>query len=279
MDRLYNDVSLKISRLVTLEYNTSFSNAIRFLGKEERNAIYSIYGFVRIADEIVDTFHGIDKQHYLESYEKEFYLAYQSGVSTNPVLHSFQLTVKKYNINDALIRAFLKSMMYDTQKSTYCTNEEIKEYIYGSADVVGLMCLKVYINGDETLYNSLKAPAMRLGSAFQKVNFIRDLKNDTEQLKRQYFPEVVNGKFTEELKNRIVEDIEDDFHESYKGVKLLPGRSKLAVALAYHFYRTLLKKIQNTPASVIMETRIRITGIRKFLLFIKVFLYYKLNLL
>lgn len=279
MDKLFNSVTYKISRLITKEYSTSFSTAVGFLKKKEQQAIYSIYGFVRFADEIVDTFYDIDKKQLLESFEKEYYQAAQSGVSTNPVIHSFLLTVNKYDIDRALIQAFLKSMKSDLYKSQYSNDQEMAEYIYGSADVVGLMCLKVFVNGDESLYHQLKVPAMRLGSAFQKVNFLRDLKNDTEQLKRQYFPELTNGILTDEVKNKIIEKINHDFGESYEGMKLLPGRSKLAVAVAYYFYKTLLKKIQNKPAEIILVSRIRISGARKILLFLKSYLSYILNLI
>src|SRR4030042_2655127 len=185
MNKLYNTVAYKISRLVTREYSTSFSKAVSFLKKDDQEAIYSIYGFVRYADEIVDTFHTVDKDKILESFENEYYSAVKRAVSTNPILHSFQLTVKKYNIPDELVKAFLKSMRYDLYKTQYSNKNEVDEYIYGSADVVGLMCLKVFVNGDETLYERLKVPAMRLGSAFQKINFLRDIKSDTEILNRQ----------------------------------------------------------------------------------------------
>ena len=279
MDKLYNSVTYKISKLITKEYSTSFSTAVSCLKKKEQQAIYSIYGFVRYADEIVDTFYDIDKKLLLESFENEYYQAAECGVSTNPVIHSFLLTVYKYDIDKALIQAFLKSMKADLYKTQYNNEREMNEYIYGSADVVGLMCLKVFVRGDNTLYDQLKLPAMRLGSAFQKVNFLRDLKKDTEQLKRQYFTELTNAIFTDEVKNRIIEKITHDFVESYEGMKLLPGRSKLAVAIAYYFYKTLLKKIQKKPAEFILVSRTRISGARKILLLIKSYLSYILNLI
>jgi phytoene synthase len=279
MDKLYNDVANKISRLVTLEYSNSFSRAVSFLEKESRQAIYSIYGFVRFADEIVDTFHSVDKDNILKSFENEYYAAYERGVSTNPILHSFQLTVKKYNLDDNLIKAFLKSMHDDLYKTLYNDKKEMNDYIYGSADVVGLMCLKVFVNGDEALYERLKEPAMRLGSAFQKVNFLRDIKSDTEILKRQYFPELAGKQLTDEIKEKIITEISADFNASYMGLKALPGRSKLAVAIAYYFYKTLLKKIQNKPAETVMKSRIRISGLRKSSLFIKAYAAYVLNLI
>ena len=278
MDKLYHNVTYKISKLITKEYSTSFSTAVGFLRRDQQLAVYSIYGFVRYADEIVDTFHDIDKKHFLETFEKEYYQAVKSGVSLNPVIHSFQLTVRKYQIDDELIRAFLRSMKADLHKTRYTDESEINEYIYGSADVVGLMCLKVFVNGDESLYKQLRVPAMRLGSAFQKVNFLRDLKKDTEQLNRQYFPELVNGILTDGIKTKIIQKIQRDFNEAYEGIQSLPGRSKLAVMIAYSFYKTLLRKIQKRPAQMIMASRIRISGARKTLLFLKVYFSYILNL-
>ncbi len=278
MDELFNNVTYQISKLITKEYSTSFSTAVGFLRRDQQLAIYSIYGFVRYADEIVDTFHDADKKHLLESFEKDYYQAAESGISLNPVIHSFQLTVKKYRIDDELIQAFLSSMKADLIKTKYNDEKEISEYIYGSADVVGLMCLKVFVNGNESLYKQLNGPAMRLGSAFQKVNFLRDLKKDTELLKRQYFPELANSILTERIKNEIILKIKHDFNESYKGIQLLPGRSKLAVMIAYNFYKTLLKKIQKKPAENIMASRIRISGTRKILLFLKAYFSYILNL-
>ncbi|MBN1413544.1 MAG: phytoene/squalene synthase family protein [Bacteroidales bacterium] len=269
MDQLYNAVAYKISRLVTREYSTSFSKAVGFLTKEDQTAIYSIYGFVRYADEIVDTFHTVDKNKILAAFEEEYYNAVKTGVSTNPILHSFQLTVKKYNIPDELVKAFLKSMQFDLYKTEYNSKKEMNEYIYGSADVVGLMCLKVFVNGDEMLYEQLKVPAMRLGSAFQKVNFLRDIKNDTEILKRQYFPELAGKVLTDITKEKIIAEISTDFKASYEGIKLLPGRSKLAVTIAYYYYKALLNKIRNHTAKAVMSSRIRITGTKKFLLFLK----------
>ncbi|MBN2213100.1 MAG: squalene/phytoene synthase family protein [Bacteroidales bacterium] len=279
MDILFNSVTYQISRLVTRKYSTSFSTAVGLLEKDKKRAIHSIYGFVRFADEIVDTFSGVDRKQLLESFENEYYKALKCGVSLNPVIHSFILTINHYNIDKSLIQAFLKSMKSDLQKTKYSTDQEMNEYIYGSADVVGLMCLRVFVNGDETLFKQLKGPAMKLGSAFQKVNFLRDLKNDTEELRRQYFPELVNGNFTKEIKDKIIKKIKLDFKESYEGIRLLPGRSRLAVAVAYFFYKTLLKKIQKTPAETIILSRIRITDARKILLFIKTYLLYILNLI
>ena len=242
-------------------------------------AIHSIYGFVRFADEIVDTFFGVDRKQLLKSFEKEYDKASECGVSLNPIIHSFLLTINEYDIDESLIQAFLRSMKSDLQKTRYSTDQEMNEYIYGSADVVGLMCLRVFVNGDETLYEQLKVPAMKLGSAFQKVNFLRDLKSDTEELKRQYYPELANGIFTKEIKDKIIKKINRDFEESREGIRLLPGRSRLAVAVAYFFYKTLLKKIRNKPPEAIMASRIRISGFRKMLLFVRVYMTYILKLI
>jgi 15-cis-phytoene synthase len=278
MDELYDQIAYKISRLVTHEYSTSFSKAVSLLEKDDRQAIYSIYGFVRCADEIVDTFHGIDKKLVLESFEREYYAAVACGISSNPILHAFQLTVKKYRIPDELIRAFLKSMKSDLVKTNYIHKEEMREYIYGSADVVGLMCLKVFVKGDELLYERLQESAMKLGSAFQKVNFLRDIKKDTEILQRNYFPDLSGKVLTREIKEKLIAEISDDFDVAYKGLVFLPGRSKLAVTIAYYYYRSLLSKIKRCPAETIRESRLRISDVKKFLLFLKAYSRYTLNL-
>jgi phytoene/squalene synthetase len=191
MIQLYNDVSFTISKIVTQSYSTSFSIAVSFLNPENRDAIYSIYGFVRFADEIVDTFHDFDKETLLSEFEDAYYKAHKEGISLNPVLHSFQVTVKKYDIPDELIQSFLSSMKVDLVNNGTYTKPEVDEYIYGSAAAVGLMCLCVFVKGDKTLYNDLQYPAMKLGSAFQKVNFLRDLKNDINDLHRSYFPRLI----------------------------------------------------------------------------------------
>jgi len=205
---LYNKTSFQISRLVTQSYSTSFSIATSLFEKEMRDAIYSIYGFVRFADEIVDTFQEYDKKYLLEKFENDYYDAVKKGISLNPVLQSFQETVKKYSIPDENIQAFLTSMKFDLVKNHYNDKTEIDKYIYGSADAVGLMCLKVFCNGDDKLYKELEKPAMKLGSAFQKVNFLRDLRNDTRVLGRTYFPEIQDERFDEENKLIVIKDIE-----------------------------------------------------------------------
>ena len=274
---LYDQVSFKVSKLVTRSYSTSFSIAVSFLDREIQQGIYGIYGFVRYADEIVDTFLEHDKESLLNKFEDDYYEAQKSGISLNPVLHSFQITVSKYQIPDELIRAFLLSMRTDLHKTRYTTKNEIDAYIYGSADVVGLMCLAVFTKGNRTMYENLKESAMRLGSAFQKVNFLRDLKNDTESLDRQYFPEIENGMFNDTVKSNIIADIERDFVAARKGISALPNDAKLAVLIAFYYYRCLVRKIKHTPARKLMVTRIRIPETLKMALLFKALLVYKLR--
>jgi 15-cis-phytoene synthase len=262
MKELFDEVTFKCSKLVTQEYSTSFSLGIKMLDKSIRNAIFSIYGFVRFADEIVDTFHDFDKEELLNRFEEDYYIAYDKEISLNPILHSFQLTVKKYNIDDALIQAFLKSMRSDLSKKEFDV-EEIKEYIYGSADVVGLMCLKVFVNGDDAAYAKLKPSAMRLGSAFQKVNFLRDINNDVNHLHRVYFPILNDNKLTDDIKKQIIDDINQDYSEALKGIKKLPATSKKGVYAAYLYYFKLTKKIGRTKAKTLLTKRIRISNFLK----------------
>lgn len=246
---------------------------------EMRRAIYSIYGFVRLADEIVDTFHESNQEFLLNDFKKEYYKTLQQGISMNPILHSFGITVTKYQFPDELVDSFLKSMKSDLNKQVYETNSELDSYIHGSANVVGLMSLLVFLNGDKQRYNELKEPAMKLGSAFQKVNFLRDLKADSHELNRLYFPDVEIDNFTEEAKDQLVADIERDFDEAEKGIKELPGKSKLAVYIAFIYYKKLLQKLKQTPADEIVKTRIRVPDSTKFLLFTKARVKYKLNLI
>jgi len=276
MLQLYNHTSLNISKLVTRAYSTSFSIAVSFLEPEIKSGIYSIYGFVRFADEIVDTFDSFDKKQLLEKFENDYYEGLNSGISLNPILHSFQNVVRTYKIPDDLIQSFLKSMKADLYKNDY-DQTEINEYIYGSAEVVGLMCLKVFTKGDENLYAALKFPAMKLGSAFQKVNFLRDLKNDIESLDRRYFVGLDKCTFNDAVKNDIIKDIENDFASSYAGIKQLPNNSQLAVLIAYYYYGRLLKKIKQTPAKKLITTRIRVANSKKFILLLKAYFNYKLS--
>ena len=279
MKQLYDQVSYTCSKNVTKKYSTSFSLAVNMLSPKIRESIYSIYAFVRFADEIVDSFHDYEKEELLNEFEVDYYKAFEQNISLNPILNCFQLTVKKYNITDDLIQSFLKSMRADLQKETYETVEEYNEYIYGSADVVGLMCLKVFVNGDEEKYESLKESAMKLGSAFQKVNFLRDLKDDYELLHRSYFPGVNLKELSVEEKADIIADIESDFKEAFSGIKRLPLEAKFGVYTAYVYYRRLLKKLNSTPSKEILNTRIRVSNPMKISLLARSFVVYKLNLL
>ena len=275
---LYNELSYELSREITRKYSTSFHSATTLFGAETRRAIQSIYGFVRLADEIVDTFHDTDKQYLLEKFEADYYDAYKQGISLNPLLHSFQSTVKKYGINDEFIQDFLLSMKADIEKKEYKSKSEMNDYIYGSADVVGLMCLKVFCNGNVKLFQSLLIPAMRLGSAFQKVNFLRDLREDLETLGRSYFPEVSLNKPDEKTKAILVEDIEKDFATALEGIRKLPDDSRLAVMVAYRYYTRLLKNIKKTPAQELMKRRIRVSDSKKVMLLVTSVIKHKLNL-
>lgn len=280
MKKLFDQVSSETSRLVTKKYSTSFSMAVKMLSPKIRAAIYNIYGFVRFADEIVDTFHDYDKEQLLKDFEVEYYKAYTNGISLNPILNSFQHTVRQYNITDDMVQSFLRSMRADLHKSVYTTQEEYNEYIYGSADVVGLMCLKVFVDGDEERYNELKDAAMRLGSAFQKVNFLRDLKDDYELLNRSYFPNVDLTSLDAESKQKIIQEIEEDFDYAFNhGILKLPIEAKFGVYMAYRYYRRLLKKLKRVPSSKIIETRVRISNPMKLNLLARSYVKYKLNMI
>jgi phytoene synthase len=276
---LYNKLSFSTNKLITKTYSTSFSMASSMFDKETREAIFNIYGFVRIADEIVDTFHNYDKKYLLEKFEQDYYDAIRQGISFNPVLNAFQFTVKKYGIPDEHIKAFLNSMKCDLNIQSYNNESEISEYIYGSADVVGLMCLKVFCNGNTELYKKLETPAMKLGSAFQKVNFLRDINNDIHILGRQYFPLLNNKELDNDVKVTLINDIENDFNIAYVGIKMLPGRSKLAVLIAFYYYKGLLNKIKKTTPNVILNNRIRISDTLKIILLLKALFVYKLKLI
>lgn len=275
---VYNEISFKTSKIITQKYSTSFSKAVSLLPDEMRQATYSIYGFVRLADEIVDTFHSINQELVLDSFERDFYDAMAHGISMNPVLHSFALTVKKYDIPTHLVDSFLKSMKTDLRKQTYTDANELNEYIYGSADVVGLMCLKIFVNGEEQLYNDLEKPAMKLGSAFQKVNFLRDLKADIEDLDRTYFPQFSINTFNEVVKHELIKDIENDFKEAKYGIDRLPEKSKLAVYIAFVYYKKLLENLKTTPSHKIMEKRVRVAGPTKLMLLCKAYLQFQLKM-
>ena len=278
MKSIFDKVSYDCSKIVTESYSTSFSLATKMLAPSIRPDIYNIYGFVRFADEIVDTFHDYDKEELLNKFQVDLDAALKDKISLNPILNSFQHTVHKYDIPYHLVSSFLKSMRMDLTKSAYKTNEEYKEYIYGSADVVGLMCLKVFVHGDVTKYEHLKESAMALGSAFQKVNFLRDLKADFEGLNRAYFPNANLMELNEESKTHIIEEIKEDFQKGYVGILQLPNEAKFGVYTAYKYYYKLLKKLQNTPSLEIKNARIRVPNYEKFGLLAKSYVNFKLNL-
>lgn len=277
MKSIFDTISFECSRNVTKTYSTSFSSAVRMLAPSIRQDIYNIYGFVRFADEIVDSFHDYNKEELFHLFQLDLDAALRNKISLNPVLNSFQHTVTKYNIPDELIAAFMRSMKLDLTKMTYDTHEEYNEYIYGSADVVGLMCLKVFVNGDDAKYDALKDAAMRLGSAFQKVNFLRDLKADFEGLNRTYFPETDLNQLNEASKNKIIQEIEADFRAGFEGIINLPLEAKFGVYTAYVYYKKLLYKLSKTPSAEIKNTRIRVPDYEKFGLFAKCYFSYKLN--
>jgi len=271
MQDLYNDTAYRTSALVTRTYSTSFSAAVRLLDREAQKAIYSIYGFVRFADEIVDTFHSHDKKELLEKFEKDYYDASDKGISLNPILHAFQLTVKNYSITDDLIQAFMGSMKTDLYKRNHESHSETASYIYGSAEVIGLMCLKVFVKGDEILYGELREPARKLGSAFQKVNFLRDIRDDTILLNRNYFHHSLANGFNDEVKQLIVRDVEVEFEESLQGLRKLPPASRTGVLTAYLYYRKLLGKIKTTPAEDLLKKRVRVPDYIKLFLLLKAY--------
>lgn len=277
MKSLFDTVSFECSKNVTRAYSTSFSSAVKMLAPTIRQDIYNIYGFVRFADEIVDSFHDYNKEDLFDLFEKDLAAALENKISLNPILNSFQHTVHKFEIPEDLIAAFMKSMKMDLVKTKYHTDAEYKEYIYGSADVVGLMCLKVFVKGDDAKYQNLKEGAMRLGSAFQKVNFLRDLKADYEDLSRTYFPNTDLTKLDEVSKQNIISEIEADFEASYQGIINLPIEAKFGVYTAYIYYKKLLSKLKKTPSSEIKNTRIRVSDYQKMQLFAKCYFSYKLN--
>ncbi len=279
MKHIFDKVSYIASKNVTNEYSTSFSLATKMLGKSIRQDIYNIYGFVRFADEIVDSFHDYDKEALFDDFEKQMYAAIESKISLNPILNSFQETYHKYNLSIEEVEAFMRSMRLDLKKTIYKTRDEYEAYIYGSADVVGLMCLRVFVKGDVEKYENLKYAAMKLGSAFQKVNFLRDLKEDFEVLNRTYFPKTNLNELDEVSKEAIIADIEKDFEEGYNGIVRLPIEARFGVFTAYRYYRQLLLKISNTPAMQIKSTRIRISNSKKIELLTRSYVKYQLNLL
>ncbi len=279
MKALFDQISFECSRNVTKAYSTSFASAVRMLAPSIRQDIYNIYGFVRFADEIVDTFHEYNKEALFGFFEDDLQKALDNKISLNPVLNSFQATVHKYAIPKSLIDAFMKSMKQDLYKKEYTTFDEYSDYIYGSADVVGLMCLKVFVKGNDAKYEELKHSAMRLGSAFQKVNFLRDLKADYEELNRTYFPNTDLNCLNEESKQQIIAEIEADFEAGFKGILKLPMEAKFGVYTAYVYYKKLLTKLKKTPSMEIKNTRIRVPDYEKVGLLANCYLKYRLNLL
>jgi len=269
MKNLFDEVSLKCSEITTKYYSTSFSLGIRLLDKKIHSPIYSIYGFVRLADEIVDSFHEFDKAKLLNEFTESTKQAIENKISLNPILNSFQEVVNKYNIEWKHIQDFLSSMESDLNQKKH-DEDSYKQYIKGSAEAVGLMCLRVFCNNNNKLYNELEKYAIYLGSVFQKVNFIRDISADYNELKRVYFPQLNINEFNEEEKNKIEDDIEKEFNLALIGIKQLPKSAKIGVFLAYSYYYSLFKKIKSTPAEKIMTKRIRIPNFTKFLLLIKV---------
>ena len=278
MKSIFDNVSYNCSKLVTQSYSTSFSLATKMLATSIRGDIYNIYGFVRFADEIVDTFHDYNKEILFNDFEAELEKALKDKISLNPILNSFQHTYHKYDIPHHLVASFMKSMRMDLKKKKYETTAEYKDYIYGSADVVGLMCLCVFVKGNEKKYEDLKESAMALGSAFQKINFLRDLKTDYDLLERSYFPNTNLLELDEASKKRIVDEIKADFKLGYSGIIKLPVEAKFGVYTAYKYYHKLLQKLQKTPPLEIKNTRIRVPNYQKFGLLAKSYINYKLQL-
>ncbi|WP_189359331.1 phytoene/squalene synthase family protein [Algibacter mikhailovii] len=279
MKSLFDSVSYKSSKIVTKTYSTSFSLATKMLYSSIRGDIYNIYGFVRFADEIVDSFHDYDKEALFNRFSEDLDLALKNRISLNPILNSFQHTFHKYGLERELVDAFMQSMRLDLHKTDYLTDAEYKAYIYGSADVVGLMCLKVFVKGNTEKYNELKDTAMALGSAFQKVNFLRDLKADYEGLNRTYFPNTDLKNLNESSKQNIIDDIEADFEKGLSGIKKLPIEAKFGVFMAYRYYSQLLKKLKKTPALKIKDSRIRVSNPKKIELLMRSYVKYQLNLM
>lgn len=274
---LFDRASLKVSRTFTYTYSTSFSLAIRCLQSDLHRPIHAIYGFVRLADEVVDSFHQFNKAQLLAELRADTKTAIEQGISLNPILNSFQWAVNKYHIEWDLIDKFLRSMEMDLHDQVY-DQAKFNAYILGSAEVVGLMCLRVFCDGDNTMYNRLKAPAMRLGAAFQKVNFLRDLKADHQGLGRTYFPDVEVGQFDRSTKLRIENEMEADFDSGLEGILQLPRNARFGVYLAYVYYWALFKKIKSTPPAEMLERRIRISNPQKFSLLATSLVRHKLNL-
>lgn len=278
MLELFNQTTLQCSKIITEHYSTSFTLGIRTLDRKFHLPIYAIYGFVRYADEIVDTFHDFDKKSLLDRFRRDTYQAIEEKISLNPVLHSFQLVVNQYHIERELIDAFLHSMEMDLEEREY-TEDGYQEYIYGSAEVVGLMCLRVFCEGDLPQYHHLREGARRLGAAFQKVNFLRDLKSDFQDRGRVYFPGVDFKKFDPASKKEIEADIQADFDAAYQAILQLPVGARQGVYLAYVYYQTLFNKIKRLPAARIQEERIRVPDGRKLALLAQTYVKFRMSAL
>lgn len=278
MKALFDSSGLKCSKLVTRTYSTSFSLGIRLFAPKIRPAIYAIYGFVRYADEIVDSFHNYDQEELLTEFIQEYKRSLKRKISLNPIINSFQAVVHEFELYE-YADIFLERMQYDLEISEYTTKEAYENYIYGSADVVGLMCLRVFVDNDNGKFNSLQSSARYLGSAFQKVNFLRDIKQDLESLGRSYFPNVHQKKLTDEVKNEIIADIEQDFEKAYQGLVQLPMESRLGVYIAYKYYSKLLKKLKHTKSEKLMNARIQISKPMKMVILAKGYVRYKFNVI
>lgn len=278
MKHIYDEYSQVASKLVTKRYSTSFYAGVNCLGKELRTDIHNIYGFVRLADEIVDSFHDYNKEELFTDFKKSTYQAIDRGISLNPILHSFQDTINKFNVDIQLVDQFLHSMEMDLNPVEY-TPEKYEEYILGSAEVVGLMCLKIFVQGNQSEYEKLKPHAMILGSAFQKINFLRDIKDDINQLGRVYFPNVQGENFNDQDKKQIEVEIQKEFDEALVGIKMLPKSARFGVYLSYSYYEQLLQKIKKKSATDLLKERVRIPGFQKFIILQKAYLKKVFNLI
>jgi phytoene/squalene synthetase len=276
---LFTEVAQRCSAITTQRYSTSFASAIQLLHKDLHAPIHAIYGLVRFADEIVDTFHDYDKRALLSRFKAEAFGAIEEGISLNPILHAFQDTVHKYNIDIALVESFFMSMEMDLEKQQYADSRELDEYIYGSAEVVGLMCLSVFCEGNRKACEELKPAARALGAAFQKVNFLRDMKADYQDLNRIYFPGLNMSRFNEQAKREIEKDIQRDMDMAYDGIRKLPVKARFGVYVAYRYYNSLFKKIRKLPPAHVMEQRIRISNPLKLLIICRAGLKNQLNLI
>ena len=279
MKKLFDQVSESCSKIVTESYSTSFTLATKMLDSSIRQDIYNIYGFVRFADEIVDSFHNYDKKELLNLFEKDLKKSIEDKISLNPILNSFQKTIHNYQIDYGLVDSFLNSMKLDLDKKKYLTKKEFNQYVYGSADVVGLMCLKVFVKGNKNQYDDLRPYAMSLGSAFQKVNFLRDLKADHDGLNRSYFPNLNIDEFDEPSKKIILDEIDKDFKHALKGIFKLPSSARFGVYTAYKYYLKLLNKLRKTHPLKIKSTRIRVPNYQKVNVLARSYVRYRLNIL